>query len=112
MTFAAIWFGAGIVCSASAFWAIRLSFRDQITLGTVLGLIFGCAVPPLALLSAFIFACMWAFGDYDDQRYMAKKWPPRWTRFRYGQHRLVRYAWYLGAPPAQEDILSGWRNYR
>ena len=103
------WLWFGVISSAACNWSVRLSFRDRVTLGTILAWAVGIALPPLALLLAVVWFCCWAFDD-PDQRYIAVKWPDWWGRFRYKQHRAVRFVWHLGAPPAKEDFLSGWRD--
>lgn len=110
--FGMLWFVAGISGVAFGYWAIRLSFRDPVTLGTALGFAVGMLLPPLAFFFGIVVLCAWAFGAYDDQCRRPVKWSKGWTAFRYAQHRFVRNVWHLGRPPAQEDVLSGWRHYR
>lgn len=107
-----LWFGTGLLASLFARWAWRLSFRDPLTLGTGIAMAVGIALPPLAVFSGVILFLEWAFDDPADQRLMAVKWSDDWWKARYRQHCFVRRLWYLGNPPDQEDILSGWRNYR
>lgn len=104
-----VWLLFGIIASAICRASWRLAFRSPINLGTIVAWLAGIALPPLALFLALIFFCCWAFGE-PEQRHMAVKWPLWWGRFRYRQHRLVRWIWHLGSPPADEDILSGWRH--
>lgn len=102
------WLLFGVIASAICHAVVRLEFRTPVNLGTILAWIAGIALPPLAAFAALIFLCCWAFGD-PEQRHTAVKWPPGWGRFRYKQHRAVRWVWHLGSPPADEDILGSWR---
>jgi len=109
MTVIIAWFAIGVVSTTLCYRAFRLSFRDPITLGTIIFFTFGIALPPAAIFFGIIFFLCWAFED-ADQRYTPVKWPIWWGRIRYRQHRICRYIWYLGRPPKEENILSGWRN--
>ena len=107
-----IWFGSGALFSAFASWAWRLSFRDPVTIGTIIFWMIGIALPPVSLFYGVLNLIGWTFSDPGDQRYMAVKWSDEWLRARYRQHCFFRRLRYLGNPPKQEDILSGWRYYR
>ena len=109
MTFL-VWILFGIICSILARCALRLTFRDPLTLGGVLMFAVGCLVWPIALLGAMLWFCFWAFSAPDYTPSEAVKWPLWWGRFRYKQHRLCRWVWHLGRPPAEEAWLNGW-NY-
>lgn len=101
-----IWAICGACCSVLALLAIRLTFRDPITAGTVIGFLFGVLLPPVAFLWGIGWAVIWAFEP--DQRYTAVKWPDWYGRHRYRWHRTWRWVWHLGNPPSQESILSAW----
>lgn len=102
------WLLLGVACTSFARWALRLTFRDPVTMGTIMGFALGVFLPPIALLAGAIFLIAWA--TEPDQKYHHVKWPDWWGRIQYRQHTALRRLWYLGSPPDQENWVSGWRD--
>ncbi len=109
------WLIIGIICDFLVCWVWRLSFKDKepITVGKIFCPIMGALLFPLTLFGAMIWFCLWAFDAFSQENCeYTVKWPNWWLRFRYRQHKIVRKLWYLGHPPENEDIFSGWIRYK
>ena len=104
------WLIVGITSTSLCRFVWRLSFKDRLTLGSILAFGLGTLLWPLSLIGTLAWFFSWAFDDYHSNReYSAVKWSPSWTKFRYKQHCFVRKIWHLGNPPVEEDW--GWHDY-
>lgn len=103
------WLLAGLGSIMFCDWANRLSFpRKKLTIVTILFWCIGILLPPLALFVGVILWIAWLIEvprDSDNHQ-----WPDWWGRARWRIHLGARWVKYLGSPPAEEFIFSGWRH--
>lgn len=99
----------GVVAVYFAKRAYQLEFEPKkTTIGTLFLYLIGVLLAPITMFAALAFLVGWAFSP--DQRTKNVKWPDWWGKHRWNQHLFWRWIWYLGQPPAREDILSGWHD--